>query len=58
MEITKDSDKVQWYIIREKGEKRWTAFQLTDGQRKVLQSKYEAKGPYKSFLVCMMKANN
>lgn len=56
--ITKSSDKVQWYIIRKKGEKRWAAYQLTTSQRKTLQSQYEAKGPYKSLMVCMIKASS
>lgn len=55
--ITKNSDKIQWYIVRKKGEKRWAAYELTTSQRKTLQSQYEAKGPYKSFMVCLIKAN-
>ena len=56
--ITKNTDKIQWYIVRKKGEKRWAAYELTTSQRKTLQPHYEAKGPYKSLVVCMMKANS
>jgi len=55
--ITQNGDKIQWYNIRKKGEKRWAAYQLTDGQFNCLQSIYEAKGPFKSLLQCMIKAN-
>ena len=58
MTVTKIKDKIQWYIIRKKGEKRWAAYELTTSQRKTIQPQYEAKGPYKSFLICMMKANS
>lgn len=49
--------KTQYYNIRKKGEKRWTAYELTDGQANNLQDCYEKTGPHKSLIVCMIKAN-
>ncbi|MCJ7482640.1 MAG: hypothetical protein MUO31_06715 [Thermodesulfovibrionales bacterium] len=52
------NDKIQWYIVRKKGKKRWAGYQLTAADIKHLPPQYESKGPYNSLLQCMMKANN
>ena len=46
--------KKKWYMIRKKGEKRWTAYELTDLQRKRVLPEYEVKGPKKSLLSCLI----
>ena len=51
-------NSAKWYIVRKKGNNRWSAYQLTDGQFNCLQPIYEARGPFKSLLQCMMKANS
>jgi len=55
--LTKKTDKIQWYNIRKRSERGWTAYELTDGQANNLKSCYEKTGPHKSLIVCMIKAN-
>ena len=44
----------EWYIIRKKGETRWTAYEITGAKIKRLLPKYEYKGPFKSLFACLI----
>lgn len=46
--------KKQWYAIKHKKEKQWTAYELTRNQVKQLKPGYKCKGPFKSFINCLI----
>ena len=49
--------KKQWYIVRHKKEKRWTAYELTKEELDSLKKGYVQKGPYKSLVAALIAAN-
>jgi len=40
----------KWYIIKERGSKRGTAYRLSPSQIKKLRPEFEYRGPYNSFI--------
>jgi len=47
--------KNPWYLIRKKGEKHWTAYQIKEDHMANLQDKYEYCGPFKSLVEALIK---
>jgi len=44
-----------WYIAKKKTDKRWVAYELD--KPPTLKRDYEMKGPYKSYIKCLIAAN-
>ena len=49
--------KKLWYNIKQKGKKRWHAFELFEYQLKNLKPDYEYKGPFRSLIVAWIASN-
>ena len=44
-----------WYIAKKKTQNRWTAYELP--KKPVVKRGYEMKGPYETYVRCLIAAN-
>lgn len=48
----------QWYVIKKRTDRRWTAYKIPESQLKNLKKGYEWMGPYTSLFQAMIRVNN
>ena len=49
--------KTEWYIVKKKSAKNWTAFELDSDNLPELRTGYQMKGPFKSMLQAFINSN-